>query len=125
MNKATQDNIDVAILSGHMSSVEAYLEVKHPDSKAYIVKQHMDEELEMYLKEDSMTRQESINYKKRLMGAVCDAEEAIAAIQNAMDAISINAEEMDLWNRASDAKFEMNKVLQGLKELDSQIFIPS
>ena len=85
MNKATQDNIDVAILSGHMSSVEAYLEVKHPDSKAYIVKEHMDEELEMYLKEDSMTRQESINYKKRLMGAVCDAEEAIQAIQNAMD----------------------------------------
>jgi len=49
MNQATRDNIDVAILSGRMTSVEAFEAVKHPDSKAYILKYHMDEELEMYL----------------------------------------------------------------------------
>ena len=49
MNKATQDNIDVAILSGRISSVEAYNHVQHPDSKAYIIKEHLDEELELYL----------------------------------------------------------------------------
>ncbi len=49
MNQPTRDNIDVAILSGRMTSVEAFEAVKHPDSKAYILKYHMDEELEMYL----------------------------------------------------------------------------
>jgi len=49
MNQATRDNIDVAILSGHISSVEAYNQVQHPDSKAYIIKEHLDEELELYL----------------------------------------------------------------------------
>lgn len=49
MNQATRDNIDVAILSGRMTSVEAYNAVSHPESKAYIVKEHMDEELELYL----------------------------------------------------------------------------
>ena len=57
------------------------------------------------------------------MGAVCNAEEAIELIQHTMDSIDLDAH-MDLWNRASDAKFEMNKVLQELKELNSQIFIP-
>jgi len=50
MNQATRDNIDVAILSGRMTSVEAFEAVKHPDSKAYIIKYHLDEELEMHLK---------------------------------------------------------------------------
>ena len=49
MNQPTRDNIDVAILSGRMTSVEAFEAVKHPDSKAYILKYHMDEELEMHL----------------------------------------------------------------------------
>jgi hypothetical protein len=49
MNQATRDNIDVAILSGRMTSVEAFEAVKHPKSKAYILKYHMDEELEMHL----------------------------------------------------------------------------
>lgn len=49
MNQATRDNIDVAILSGRLSSVEAYNMVNHPDSKAYILAEHLDEELELYL----------------------------------------------------------------------------
>jgi hypothetical protein len=49
MNQATRDNIDVAILSGRMTSVEAYNAVSHPDSKAYIIRHHLDEELEMFL----------------------------------------------------------------------------
>ena len=49
MNQATRDNIDVAILSGRMSSVEAFESVQHPLSKAYIIKYHLDEELEMHL----------------------------------------------------------------------------
>jgi hypothetical protein len=50
MNLPTRNNIDRAILSGHVSSVEAYNMVKHPDSKAYILSQHLDEELELHLK---------------------------------------------------------------------------
>ena len=49
MNQATRDNIDVAILSGRLSSVEAYNMVNHPDSKAYILAEHLDEELELHL----------------------------------------------------------------------------
>ena len=64
--------------------------------------------------------QQTINKEQAELYAVrliCDAEDILDAIQRLQDRIDIS-KEMKLWNRVSDIKFDMNKVLETLKERD-------